>query len=234
MENKTVNEQEFRLLVKKMLKEFAKDKSVDALDVEMNSMDCLEGEDEILLGADENKVPSGKTPKEVEMNKNDSKLGKIIKKAIQESNINLGTKSNKVATPSKPKAVDMNSKDTNAKAASDALVSVKATSATHKGESTKGMHKADFTSKDSKKIDIDVEMDQNDKEIDDNAPKVFVDAGAAGKDGQKKPKIYDKAQNEKDKEPIAKGIQLPEGFEKQKYTQKELFNFIISEAKKLV
>jgi len=233
MEKQHLSEEAFRKLVKNILKE-VEGKSIDPMDVEMNSLDGIAGKDEIYLGTEDNKVPSGKMPKSIEMNKKDSDLGKIIKKAIQESNIYLGTKDNKVKNPKSSEETKMNSNDKNAKASSEHLVSVDAKSATHSKDDIKGMHKSDFDSKTSNENDIDVDMDQNDKNIDDNVPKTYVTAGKSPKDGQKTPKVFDKAQNEKDVEPIAKGIQLPEGFENKKYTQKELFSFVISEAKKLI
>ena len=175
---------------------------------ELTSENINEGKDNVYLGTNKNKMSGGKDQKKVNMTEKDSEIG----------------------YEKKPKA----------------QTQVSAAGSTHSGPSTKGMKKATFDTKDGLNDDnkiggkekgdlhFDIEMNQNDKEIDDNGTKTQIEAGAEMKGGQKKAKSSEKAPVVKDKEPIAKGIQLPEGFENKKYTQKELKEFIISEAKKLL
>ncbi len=195
--------------MKKAINEEQFRKVVQDLLKEMVSTGVLKEEKgNIYLGTDKNKVPSGKDQKKVNMAEKDSEIGYDKKPKLQ--------------------------------------TQVSAAGASHNGPSTKGMKKAEFETKDGlndknlnggkEKGDLhfDVEMDQNDKDIDDAGVKTYVTAGAEMKGGQKASKSSEKAPEVKDKEPIAKGIQLPEGFENKKYTQKELKEFIYSEAKKLI
>jgi len=167
-----------------------------------------EGKEQIYLGTDKNKLPKGKNQKNVEMSANDSQIG-----------------------------YDKTSK---------AQVQVYATNSSHNGPFTKGMKKADFDKKngmpnknlnggkESGELHFEIEMDQNDNKIDDNGVKTYVEPGSETKTGQRTPQSSKEAPIVKDKEPIAKAIQLPEGFENKKYTKKELAQFIMLEAKKLI
>jgi hypothetical protein len=125
-----------------------------------------------------------------------------------------------------------------------AVASVEATSSTLKGDSLEGMHKAKKEIKtgnpetsSSEPFDEKVgkiDMESNDKNIDDAGAKTFVEPGAkvgsgAGT-GKAAPKFSEEAKNEKEKmEKIAKGIQLPEVFK----SKKELTDFIMNEARKV-
>ena len=181
----------------------------------------------------------------------ESELKQLVKDIIKEfaeksPQAFLGTKSNPVKSGETPKEVKMNPFDgdgTSGKSAS--VVKVDASSSESNSASAKGKKKANFETKtgpndkknelggkDKGELSFNVDMEENDKEDKDTVPKAFVEAGAGSATGQKKPKISTEAKNEKDMEPIAKGIQLPEGFNKMKFTKTQLQEFIVKEAKK--
>ena len=145
-----------------------------------------------------------------------------------------GTESSEDASSVK---MNQNDKDGGSDEKAATAVEVKAS-----GKSEKGQAKANFTSKtDSPSKDSstpfkeksDKKMNSNDGNIDDNVPKTYIETGEkkGGSDvtsGQHKANVKEKAPDSKDEKPITDWIQL-----KEKYTQKELFNFILNEAKKL-
>ena len=180
-------------------------------------------------------------PIEVEMNAND-KLGDSDKALTA----NIGGKTtNKKGDSKATKDVDMNAqadkKSEKGDEKSATAVAVKA-GAEKKGEGpTTGQHKANFEKKtenpskevsDPFKEKAEDKMNTMDKENDEGT-KTFVDAGAAkgGHDvtaGQHKAVVKEKAPKVKDKEPIAKGIEI-----KETYTKAELLSFIKEQATKI-
>ena len=114
-----------------------------------------------------------------------------------------------------------------------AKVGVKAGSSERKGDSVAGQKVASFTEKDKGPVKgeepTEVDMKQLDKESGPEKASAFVTAGAADKNGQKKPVYSDKSKDSKEDKRIAKGIVVPENFK----TKKDLQAFILAEATKL-
>jgi hypothetical protein len=221
----TISPEDLKRIIKeeatKLLKE--SDKIVDAgdtMDVDMNSMDRVDNSD----GSAYTKNTDGKFEKK----KANMENGKV------------------------PTDVKMNKQDKDQGHDEDiaAAVKVDAASSTKKGTKDnphiEGMKNSSFESK-SKTPSTDsstpfeerkenVEMNSQDKNIDDVGAKTYVEAGGdiTGKEkhttGQKKAVSSEKAKNEEEtKERIAKGIELPESFK----NKKELLSFINEEAKKI-
>jgi len=180
-------------------------------------------------------------PIDVKMNPND-KLGDSDKATV--SNID-GKTAQKKGTAKGLEDVKMNaqadSKSEKGDEKAATAVSVKAGAETKGNGPTTGLHKANFESKSEnpkKEASAPFEekakekMNSMDKENDEGT-KTFVDAGAAkgGNNvtaGQHKAVVKEKAPKVKDKEPIAKGIEI-----KENYKKSELIAFIQEEAKKL-
>lgn len=180
-------------------------------------------------------------PTEVKMNKND-KAGDSDKALTYKDPSKKEQKSGEAKAVA-PADVKLNANDK--KGGSDekasTAVSVKAGAEKKGNGPTTGLHKANFEaktespSKDSSdpfKEKSEEKMNSMDKENDEGT-KTFVDAGAAkgGNDvtaGQHKANVKEKAPVVKDKEPIAKGIEI-----KESYTKTALIDFIKQEAHKL-
>jgi len=226
MKKITITPEDLKRLIKeeasKILKEEA-DKIIDAgdtMDVDMNKLDRVDNSDGSAF--------TKKTD------------GKFEKKKANMSNAEL------------PTDVKMNQKDKDQghdeKIA--AAVKVDAASSTKKGTSDnphiEGMKNSNFDSKkgnqstkastpyEDRKENVD--MNSQDKNIDDVGAKTYVEAGGdiTGKEkhttGQKKAESKEKAPEVKDSyERIAKGIELPEAFK----NKKELLSFINESAKKV-
>lgn len=222
----TISTEDLKRLIKeeasKILKEM--DKIIDAgdtMDVNMNQMDRVDNSDGSAF------VKS-------------TGAGKFEKKKANMSNEKL------------PTDVKMNQKDKDQghdeKIA--AAVKVDAANSTKKGTADnphiEGMKNSNFESKkgnQSTKASTPfedrkekVEMNSEDKNIDDVGAKTYVEAGGdiTGKEkhttGQKKAVSNEKAPESKEtQERIAKGIELPEGFK----SKKELIDFINENAKKI-
>jgi len=188
----------------------------DPMEVTMNSMDKLVGNDGAKVAAKENGGFESKT------------------KAPEAGSDNIEKTED---------TVDVKMNQAPSKGGSDekvaAAVEVEAAGSTKKGGSVEGMHNADFTSLDKqpstkastpfeeKKGEVD--MKEMDKAVDEGT-KTFVEAGAKDSTGQPNSKFSEEAKNEKEKEErIAKAIQLPESFK----NKNEMLKFIQEEAKKI-
>ena len=153
------------------------------------------------------------------------------------------TKRGKITSDDTTK-LKMNKHDSDLGSDEDAAtaVMVNAKNSTKKGGVFTGMHNAEFDSKtEGPEVktsqpfvdEFGYEMnsqDEEDKSIPKGGAKTFPETGAELKKGvhvgQKKSVFSTKSKNEKDREPIAKGIQIPESF-----TRKSLEEFILNEAK---
>ena len=188
----------------------------DPMEVDMNSMDKLIGNDGAKVKTKENGSFESKT------------------KAPDAGSENIEKTEDTVD-------VDMNQQPS--KGGSDekvaAAVKVEAGSSTKKGDSVEGMKNADFTSKDDQPSTDSstpfeekkekVEMNSMDETKDEGA-KTYVEAGSKDSTGQPDAKFSEEAKNEKEtKENIAKAIQLPESFK----NKQEMLKFISEEAKKI-
>lgn len=221
-----ISPEELKKIIKeeatKILKEEA-DKIIDAgdtLDVDMNQLDRVDNSD----GSAYTKSTSD---------------GQFEKKKANMSNKEL------------PTDVKMNQNDNDQghdeKIA--AAVKVDAASSTMKGTAEnphiEGMHNSDFESKKGNQSteastpyndrEGEVKMNSQDGNIDDEGAKTYVEAGGDVTGGEKhttgQKKAVSKEKAPKKDDPygrIAKGIELPEGFE----NKKALINFINEEAKK--
>ena len=220
----TISPEDLKRLIKeeasKILKEEA-DKIIDAgdtMDVKMNAMDRVDNSDGSAYtkntdGKFEKKkanMENAEVPTDVKMNKQDKDQGHDEKIA--------------------------------------AAAKVDAASSTKKGTTDnphiEGMHNSNFTSKKGNQgtkastpfedRNDNPKMNSMDKEVDEGT-KTYVDAGGDIKNrekhttGQKKAEVHEKAPEKDDPYGrIAKGIELPEGFQ----NRKELLTFINEEAKK--
>lgn len=226
MKKITISPEDLKKLIKeeatKILKEEA-DKIIDAgdtMDVDMNQLDRVDNSDGSAFtkstgaGQFEKKkanMENDEVPTDVKMNKQDKDQGHDEKIA--------------------------------------AAVKVDAANSTKKGTSDnphiEGMKNGNFESKKGNQTtkastpyeerNEKVEMNSQDKNIDDEGAKTYVEAGGdiTGKEkhttGQKKAVSKEKAPEKEDSYGrIAKGIELPEAFK----TKKALINFINEEAKK--
>ena len=246
---KKLNEEQLRDMVKNMALKIMSENKIDLgdpMDQKLNQNDSVgtTSHENELVGSPKNlNAPSqGKLDTEKE---NDSTEDTMEDQDVEQ--LNEGDYEDKGdATEVKMNSQDSD-KGSDEKAA--AAVEVDAAGSTHSGASTKGQKKANFESKkgmndssnenggDDKGTDsTEVDMNTEDKDVDEGT-KTYVEAGTELKKGastgQKDAKWSEDAKNEKADEPIAKGIQLPEGFDKMKFTQTELQNFINEEAKKV-
>jgi hypothetical protein len=191
--------------------------------------------------ASEKAFTSAGNPTDLEMNKND-KEGDSDKALTYKDTKKKEEKAGEAKSVA-PADVEMNANDdeggSDEKAAT--AVSVKAGAAKKGNGPTTGLHKANFESKTenpSKESSepfvekAEEKMNSMDKENDEGT-KTFVEAGAETKGkgpttGMHKVNVKEKAPAVKDKEPIAKGIEM-----KESYKKSELISFIKTEAHKL-
>jgi len=227
MKKITISPEDLKRLIKeeasKILKEEA-DKIIDAgdtMDVDMNQLDRVDNSDGSAYtkstgaGQFEKKkanMSNEKLPTDVKMNQNDNDQGhdEKIAAAVKVDAAN----STKKGTADNPHIEGMKNGNFESKKGN---------------QSTKAS--APFEDRKDK-----VNMNAEDKNIDDVGAKTYVEAGGdiTGKEkhttGQKKAVSNEKAPESKEtQERIAKGIELPEGFK----SKKELINFINEEAKKI-
>lgn len=177
---------------------------------------------------------------DVKLNAND-KLGDSNKAIVAKTKTETKTKTGTVKAGD-PLDVKMNQQPSKGGSDEKAAAAVEVKAGAEKGgnDVTTGLHKANFTSKNSgpKKETSEPFLDKapekmnaNDK-VSDQGTKTYVEAGAekGGADvtaGQHKATWKESAPKSDKDDRIAKAIQL-----KESYTKKELMNFIISEAKK--
>lgn len=226
MKKITISPEDLKRLIKeeasKILKEEA-DKIIDAgdtMDVEMNQLDRVDNSDGSAFtkntdGKFEKKkanMTNEELPTDVKMNKNDKDQGhdEEIAAAVKVSAAN----STKKGTKDNPSIEGMKNGNFESK--------------------TKNPSTSSSTPFEDRKEKVD--MNSQDKNIDDQGAKTYVEAGGdvtGGEKhttGQKKAVVKEKApESDETKERIAKGIELPEGFK----NKKELLNFINEEAKKI-
>lgn len=191
--------------------------------------------------ASEKAITSAGDPTDVEMNKNDAEGDS--KKALTYKDASKKEEKAGGAKAVAPADVKLNSNDKEGGSDEKAATAISVEAGAEKKEKgpTTGQHKAKFESKtenpskessDPFKEKSEEKMNSMDKDNDEGT-KTYVDAGAAkgGNDvtaGQHKANVKEKAPVVKDKEPIAKGIEI-----KESYKKSELVDFIRQEAHKL-
>lgn len=227
MKKITISPEDLKKLIKEEASKFLKedtDKIIDAgdtMDVEMNQLDRIDNSDGSAFtkstgaGKFEKKkanMENKEIPTDVKMNKNDKDQGhdEKISAAVKVDAAN----STKKGTADNPNIEGMKNANFESKKGNQ---SVKAS-----------------TPYDDRKEKV--EMNSQDKSIDDQGAKTYVEAGGVvtggekHTTGQKKAVSKEKAPESKETlERIAKGIELPEGFK----NKKELLNFINENAKKV-
>lgn len=225
MKKISVSPEELKRIIKEealiLLRE--SDKIVDAgdtMDVDMNSMDRIDNSDGSAYTKNTNgnfekkkaNMENGKVPTDVKMNQKDKDQGhdEQIAAAVKVSASN----STKKGTKDNPNIEGMKNSSFESKSKNPSVSS--STPFEERKES--------------------VQMNSQDKSIDDAGAKTYVEAGGeiTGKEkhttGQKKAVSSEKAKNEEEtKERIAKAIELPESFK----NKKELMSFINEQAKKV-
>jgi hypothetical protein len=225
MKKITVSPEDLKRIIKeealRLLRE--SDKIVDAgdtMDVDMNSMDRVDNSDGSAYtkntdGKFEKKkanMENDKLPTDIKMNKQDKDQGhdEDIAAAVKVSAAN----STKKGTKDNPNIEGMKNSNFESKSKNPSVAS-----------------SAPFEERKE-----NVQMNTQDKNIDDTGAKAYVEAGGdiTGKEkhttGQKKAVSSEKAKNEEEtQERIAKAIELPESFK----NKKELITFINEQAKKV-
>lgn len=191
--------------------------------------------------ASDKAVTSAGEPTEVKMNQND-KVGDSDKALTYKDASKKEQKSGEAKAVA-PADVKLNANDKKGGSDEKAATAVKVKAGAEKGGNgpTTGLHKANFESKsenpskessDPFKEKGEEKMNTMDKE-NDGGTKTYVEAGAesGGKGpttGMHKVNVKEKAPVVKDKEPIAKGIEM-----KESYKKSELIELIRTEAHKL-
>ena len=227
MKKITISTEDLKRLIKEEASKFLKeeaDKIIDAgdtMDVEMNQLDRIDNSDGSAFtkstgaGQFEKKkanMENKEIPTDVKMNQNDKDQGhdEKIAAAVKVD----AAKSTKKGTADNPHIEGMKNSNFESK----------------KGNQST---KASTPFEDRKEK---VEMNSQDKSVDDQGAKTYVEAGGdvtGGEKhttGQKKAVSKEKAPESKETlERIAKGIELPEGFK----NKKELLDFINENAKKV-
>ena len=235
---KQLNEEQFRKLVREIIKESVAKDLGDSMDQDLNQNDGVNTEDHPneLIGAPENANDPSQSPVDTKSeNDKDAPETPKAEQLAEGDEIDAGD-----ATE-----VDMNSQEGGSKVESKAAVEVTAGSGTHSGDLTKGMAKSSVDTKsgmndsdnenggDDKGVDAtEAEMNQMDKESDEGT-KTYVEAGSEDSTGQKDAKWSEEAKNEDGDEPIATAIQLPESFGKESMTGSDLMKMINEEAKRI-